>query len=98
MLVAAGVEEEGEGLQREAGVTAGEGGQARDVWRGREREGGEDGEGAERVWGGSKEVSSGADVCEESGEGECRRERLEGVGGKHREKKEEVDVEVEGKG
>ena len=28
----------------------------------------------------------------------CRRERVEGVGGKHREKKEEVDVEVEGKG
>ena len=45
----AGVEEEGEGLQKEAGITAGEGGQARDVWRGGERNGGEGGEGAERV-------------------------------------------------
>ena len=28
----------------------------------------------------------------------CRRETVEGVWGKYREKKEEVDVEVEGKG
>ena len=94
----AGVEEEREGSQREAGLTAGEGGQARGVSRGGERDGGEDGEGAERVWGGSKGVGSGADVCGESGEGVCRRETVEGVDGKHREKKEEVDVEVEGKG
>ena len=94
----AGVEEEREGSQREAGLTAGEGGQARGVSRGGERDGGGDGEGAGRVSGGSKGVGSGADVCGESGEGVCRRERMEGVDGKHREKKEEVDVEVEGKG
>ena len=84
----AGVEEEGEGLQREAGLTAGEGEQARDVWRGGERNVGEDGEGAEKIWGGSKGVGSGVDVCGESGVGMCRRERVEGVGGKHREKRE----------
>ena len=98
LTLVAGVEEESEGSQRDAGLTAGEGGQARDVWIGGKRDGGEDGEGAERVWGGSKGVGSGVDVCGESGEGMCRRERVEGVGGKHREKKEEVDVEVEGNG
>ena len=49
-----GAEEESEGSQ-EAGLTAGEDEQARDVWRGGERDGGEDGEGADRVREGAKE-------------------------------------------
>ena len=64
------VEEESEGSQ-EAGLTAGEDGQAQDVWRGGERDGGEDGEGADRVWEGSEGIGRQADVCEESREGAC---------------------------
>ena len=95
----AGVEEESE-VSQEAGLTAAEDGQARDVWKGRERDGGENGEGADRVRGGSKGIGRGAEVCGESRECVFREEReiVEGVGGKHREKKEEVEVEVEGKG
>ena len=51
------VEEESEGSQREAGITAAEGGQAQGVWRGRERYGEEDGEGAETVGDGAKEYA-----------------------------------------
>ena len=92
----AGVEEENEGSQ-EVSLTAGEDGQARDVSRGGERDGGEDGEGADRVREGSEGIGRGADVCGES-RGVCReeRERVEGVRGKHREKKEEVEVEWKG--
>ena len=58
----AGVEEESKGSQ-EAGLAAGEDGQARDVWRGGERDGGEDSEGADRVREGREGIGSGAYVC-----------------------------------
>ena len=90
------VEEESEGSQ-EVGLTAGEDGQARDVWRGGERDGGEDGDGADWIREGSEGIGRGADICGES-RGVCieERETVEGVGGKHREKKEEVEVEGTG--
>ena len=91
----AGVEEDSEGSQ-EAGLTAGEDEQARYVWRGEERDGGEDGEGADGVREGSEGIGRGADVCGESREDACREERESGRGWGKAQKKEEV--EVEGKG